>query len=50
MKTSHGGFVVRRIGITLSDREKVPVIILDEERHFRDIEEVASVKISDLQI
>jgi hypothetical protein len=38
------------LALSLSDREKVPVIILDEERHFRDIKEVASVKISDLQI
>lgn len=38
------------LALRLSDNEKVPVVILNEERHFRDIKEVASVKISNLQI
>jgi len=35
--------------LRLSDRWKVPVIVLDEERHFEDIREVVSVKLSDLR-
>jgi hypothetical protein len=37
------------LALRLSDGEKVPVIILDEEKHFEDIKEVASVKVSDLR-
>jgi len=37
------------LALRLLDREKVPVIILDEEKHFEDIKEVVSVKISDLK-
>lgn len=33
----------------LSDEEKVPVVILDEERHFKGIDEVASIPISKLK-
>ncbi|MBS7627044.1 hypothetical protein KEJ51_08460 [Candidatus Bathyarchaeota archaeon] len=38
------------LAIRLSYRDKVPVIILDEERHFEDIDEVSTVKISDLKV
>jgi len=38
------------LALRLSDREKVPVVVLNEERHFRDIKEVASVKVSNLKI
>jgi hypothetical protein len=37
------------LALRLSDGEKVPVIILDEEKHFGDIKEVVSVKVSDLR-
>jgi predicted nucleic acid-binding protein len=37
------------LALRLSDGEKVPIIILDEEKHFEDIKEVASVKVSDLR-
>jgi len=37
------------LALRLSDGEKVPVIILDEEKHFEDIKEVVSVKVSDLR-
>ncbi|MGB9854639.1 MAG: hypothetical protein ACPLRY_07560 [Candidatus Bathyarchaeales archaeon] len=37
------------LALRLSDGEKVPVVILDEEKHFEDIEEVVSVKVSDLK-
>lgn len=38
------------LALRLSEREKVPVVVLDGERHFGDIEEVASIKVSDLKI
>lgn len=38
------------LALRLSEGEKVPVVILDEERHFSDIREVASVRISNLKI
>lgn len=38
------------LALRLSNREKVPIVILDEERHFRDIKEVTSVEISNLKI
>jgi hypothetical protein len=38
------------LALRLSSREKVPVVILNEERHFTDMKEVASVKISNLKI
>ena len=37
------------LALRLSDGEKVPVIILDNEKHFEDIEEVVSVKLSNLK-
>jgi len=37
------------LALRLSDGEKVPVIILDKEKHFEDIKEVVSVKVSDLR-
>jgi len=38
------------LALRLSNDEKVPVIILDDERHFDDIDEIVSVKISELKI
>ena len=38
------------LSLRLSDGEKVPVIILNEEKHFEDIKEVVSVKLSDLKV
>lgn len=38
------------LALRLSDDEKVPVVILDDERHFDDINEIVSVKISELKI
>jgi len=38
------------LALRLSEREKVPVVILNEERHFGDIKEVASIRVSDLKI
>ena len=38
------------LAMRLSEREQVSVVILDGERHFGDIEEVASTKVSDLKI
>lgn len=38
------------LALRLSDEEKVPVVILDGEKHFKDIEEVASINISKLKI
>jgi len=38
------------LALRLSDEEKVPAIILDEERHFRDLEEVTSLNVSDLRV
>lgn len=37
------------LALRLSDREKVPVIILDEERHFENMKEVMSIKLSNLK-
>jgi len=37
------------LALRLSDEEKVPIIILDEEKHFADIKEVMSIKVSDLR-
>ena len=37
------------LALRLSDGEKVPVIILNKEKHFEDIKEVVSVKVSDLR-
>lgn len=38
------------LALRLSDPLKTPVIILDEERHFKDLKEVEVIKISDLQL
>lgn len=38
------------LALRLSNEEQVPVVILDEERHFKDIKEVASIKISRLTV
>src|SRR5438552_4014454 len=38
------------LSMRLSDREKVPVVILDRERHFKEITEVDSQAISSLKI
>lgn len=38
------------LALSMSDEEKVAVIILDHERHFKDLIEVESIKISDLKI
>lgn len=38
------------LALRLSHEEKVPVVTLDEEKHFKDIEEIASIKISKLKI
>lgn len=38
------------LALTLSNKEKVPVVILDGEKHFEDLEEVASIRISDLKL
>ncbi len=38
------------LSMRLSDREKVPVVILDRERHFKEITEVESQAISSLKI
>lgn len=38
------------LALALSDEEKAPVVILNEERHFEGLEEVVSVRISDLKI
>lgn len=38
------------LALRLSNEEKVPVVILDEEKHFEDISEVSTVKISDLRV
>lgn len=38
------------LALRLSKGKKVPVVILNEEKHFTDIKEGASVKISDLRI
>ena len=38
------------LSMRLSDREKVPVVILDRDRHFKEIAEVESQAISSLKI
>lgn len=38
------------LALRLSNEEQVPVVILDEERHFKDIKEVTSIKISRLTV
>jgi len=38
------------LAMQLSDREKIPVIILDRERHFKEITEVESQPISGLKL
>jgi len=38
------------LALDLSDEGKVPVVILNEERHFEELEEVVSVRISNLKL
>jgi hypothetical protein len=38
------------LALALSDEEKIPVVILDEERHFKELKEVVSIRISDLKL
>ncbi len=38
------------LAMRLSDGEKVPVVILDHDRHFKDISEVQSIAISKLEV
>ncbi|MFQ6086186.1 MAG: hypothetical protein ACE5OY_08020 [Candidatus Bathyarchaeia archaeon] len=38
------------LALRVSDKEKVPVVVLDEERHLDDVEEVSIVRISELEL
>jgi len=38
------------LALRLSNREKVPVVILNEEKHFQDLSGISTVRISDLSL
>ncbi len=38
------------LAMRLSDAEKVPVVVLDHDRHFKDISEIQSIAISKLEV
>lgn len=37
------------LSLRLSEKEKVPVVILDNEKHFDDIKEIYALRVSELQ-
>jgi hypothetical protein len=47
---SWGDLSSAALAMRLSDREKVPVVILDRERHFKEITEVESQAVSSLKV
>ena len=38
------------LALRLSNKEKVPVVTLDEEKHFEDLSEISAIKISNLRV
>lgn len=45
-----GDLSAASLALRLSDRIKVPVVVLDDERHFKDLSEIETVRISDLRV
>lgn len=46
---SWGDLSSAALSLRLSEKEKVPVVILDNERRFDDIKEISTIRISDLR-